>query len=591
MTMLQSYNTDLFMKKIWTRLLSDFRVTLNAPDLFRRQSDSFEIGAAKFREEKWPNKFSMPPYYFKRQYQLENLFKRYVFTDDAFTPDELVDLTRKKFLSFQESIATPIQISEISFRVCQEARKICRQVLGKYSLERHEELCRFGKRSAVSVPYTDSYLDVKVERLNGSLPHIKWFYKYLEGDHILERITRNIWRKSQRPPSVEALSLACVPKSWKADRGIMPNSVIGSFYSYGLGRYVQERLADSGLNIKTLQKKHGLYAKESSVSRFLVTGDLSSASDGPTSALINRIVPRDWFNAFKLGRVSNVLIGDGKSQLMSFMAMGIGFTFTLETLLFYSLLKAIARLSKTNGLISVYGDDLVYPRKMHKYVAVIFPQLRILMNEDKTFVDTHFRESCGSDFYHGYDVRPFQPEMVGGELDKAGYLSFLYKMYNGFTKRWDPVEIPGVLQAIIAEISAIDCKIYQVPPSFPDDSGVHVDRPNWRLPWFEPWIKVSSNPDQQSTSFLYRKQIHSVRPVLNKDIYYWERLRAIFVKDDPEVVEKYESLADRPMLLYRKIWSHRLKEREAVAVTLDKTKHSMLEQTSSTSNWAWVRQD
>lgn len=587
------YNTDSLMRNVWGMLLSDFRVTLKSDDWLQRQYSALYRSTKDFRSIGFPNKFVLTPYLFKMQYQLENLFKRYIFTDDVFNKDQLRTLTQDSFLSFQESIAKPLEITTLNHRVLQGARSICRNILGKYDPNIHMSLCQFGKRAAVDVPYTQAYLDQKIGKLNGSLAHIKWFRKYLESDKLLKRIScrasliRSRIKNREHYcgfPIISALKLSCVPKSFKTDRGIMPNSVIGSFYSYGLGRYVQERLVSVGLNIKHLQEKHGVYAKVASKTRHLVTGDLSKASDGPTAELVNRIIPRDWYNAFKNGRISNVIVDGKQSQLASFMAMGIGFTFTLETLIFYSLLKSIAKLTDTKGLISVYGDDLIYPRSMHKFVKVIFPSLRILMNDDKTFVDTHFRESCGSDYFHGVDVRPFQPEQVGGDLTKQEYVSFLYKMYNGLTKRWDPVEIPLVLSYLRSEIVYASGRILQVPPSFPADAGLHVEAPIKKkaAPWFESWSCTSFNSDLQCVKFQYLRQVHKPRKVVNEDVYYWENLRA---RETPEESHPFEPLRDNPLV------TRIGKKKKKDLFVLDKMRHSKIDQTSSISNWTRVLRD
>lgn len=586
-------NTDDLMKKIWVNLVRDFRVSLQDPTFLRRHEQCLKSGVASYRREPFPAKMGAPVYMFKCLYQMENLFKRYSFKSDLYASEELDAACKRDFLQFQADISVPKPVTPLLHMVLQEARKINKRVLGQYDLEEHYSYCRFGKRAANGVPYSDSYLDVKLGRVTGSKAHISWFKEYLKTDEGLQSAIAECRKiRSSAFPEIGTLKLALVPKSFKSRRSIIPNSVIGSFHSYGLGRLVEERLKKNArLNIRTLQQKHGVFAKQASKHKRWVTGDLSKASDGPDVALMNRLLPRSWFNQFKLGRINQVEIDGERTYMHSFMAMGIGFTFTLETLVFYSLLKSISNLTGIRGKISVYGDDLIYPREMHRFVKPIFEGLGIIMNNDKTFVDSNFRESCGSDFFHGVDVRPFQPEMEGGSLRARDYVVFCYKLLNGLLLRWDKVEIPLTFHFLLREIAATDGQVFRVPLDFPDTAGYKVA--DLSTEWYIPWDPILWNTDLQCTSFRYYRQCADYRYVEFISPYFWESMRTASKQEAPDL---FEDATDSSVVKWvrprrekknRRYISqhHKTQFLELVAAVSSKSGSKVLIQESTTTSW------
>jgi hypothetical protein len=220
--------------------------------------------------------------------------------------------------------------------------------------------------------------------------------------------------------------------------------------------------------------------------------------------------------------------------------MGNGATFPVETLVFYCLLKAIGELTGVKGTYSVYGDDLIYPSGLHRYVTAIFPQFHFRLNLDKTFVSYPFRESCGSDFYRGQDVRPYFAKGQEEVLTRVRYESWLYKVYNGLTFRWDPEEIRGTLTWILSELSMISRGICRVPPSFPDYSGVKVSSPIDKplsyahLPWKPVTIQFYSG--SRWYQFDYLTETPKKRVVRTVEPYYWLALQGL---DDDTLVEEF----------------------------------------------------
>ena len=546
------FATDDMMKKLFGNLYSDFKDYLEAPE----DHDAVKlIGSdmAKFRDHKWDRKrLNRPIGCMKRSYQLESLFKRYIFLHDKFSNQQLVELTERKFIQTQERIAAPKELTFRASRVIAAARKHVRRILGEYDPDEHMEACRFGNNAAVGHPSTRRYLDLKASGpLTGSAEHIAWFKSqlklqknYLLRDMLIE--SNPAKDLDDRYVLCDSLKLTNVEKTFKARRSIMANTLLGGFYTYGLGKVMQHRLVGEGLNIRYLQKRHRRMVLAMSKSLRLVTADLSSASDSFTIALVMALLPRKWWQVVNLGRISKVEINNKLYRLESFMTMGIGFTFQLQTLLFYCLLRGVEDCLGKRGFVSVYGDDLIYRTEIHPYVNQIFNDLGFLLNEDKTFVKESFRESCGADAYCGCDVRPFQPEGQSQLLSRKRYVCLLYKTVNGLLERWKPFEIPKTLNFLYSEILSIDPHLLQVPMKFPAYAGVRTSMIQGASPWLPPIWKVPEIAGRyQNLCFLAYCQVPETRPVTGMYIYYWNKLRtssSCYGLDSFDPYDKTESL-------------------------------------------------
>jgi hypothetical protein len=427
------------------------------------------------------------------------------------------------------------------------------------------------------------------QELTGSKDHILWFKKYLESDKTLTDVIGACVPNKDAPYEVcETLTMSKVPKSYKALRTVKPPTLIGSFYTYGLGRVIQKRLLKVKLNIRNLQRKHRKLVKLNSLTRKLVTADLSAASDSLTRELLRRLLPAKWYRVVMLGISPSVLL-DGKLYgLQSVATMGDGHTFPLQTLVFYSLLTAIGDfvMKRSKCFVSVYGDDLIYSHEIHRYVKHVFPALHLILNEDKTYARDYYRESCGSDCYRGVDVRPYCFEGESKLYTAGRFISFIYKLSNGLRERWDECEIAQTLTFLEGEILRVTEKIHQVPPSFPEGAGWRVDRPRRDI-FYEP---VFFSFVQGRWTFKYLHISNNKRVVKSQFPYFWEALRQM---KTPEVLEPWDHVADMPILKWRKtsppkyvrskITGRRLRRMEAV--TLDKVSSKVVGQTGSTSCW------
>lgn len=479
-------STDRAAKGLFRCLLSDFRLLLDDPNFCLQAEKAFEAGIPTYREYSYAEMGLVTADRYKARHQLASLLKKYSFQKDRYSDRERELKSIDAFVSHQARILP--SMDGIINPILGRARAICREILGEFS---NEEVCKavkIGSRATIGGPMHNAYPDQKfgdVRAFTSSTSCSKWFFKdYLPGDDLLKQIVSGISKIGSSDTlelnlKHDTLSLVLVPKTWKIDRVITPLTLIGLFYTYGVGRVITDRLkSGANLDITRLQEKHREYAKLYSMTRSHATADLSRASDTIYLPLLRRLLPTNWYYAIKRGICRHVVWKGSKIACNSILPMGNGFTFPLQTLVFYSLIKAVGDIMGVRGRFSVYGDDLIYPSKLHSVIVYVFSRLGITHNLEKTYVSAHFRESCGGDFYRGYDVRPFLvPNENWSDDRRTNYLCFLYKCINGLLKRWEREEIPRTIAYLESEIRIIGGTVLQVPMTYADYSGLKVRKP------------------------------------------------------------------------------------------------------------------
>ena len=447
-------------------------------------------GGITSREPEYASFNACEPYLFKRMKQVLDFDKRIIWSSDT----SFEKLSKKSFFDFkasQSEFVLPEPLSQRGNRVLSTARELCTEILGAFSYDKWFDSCSFGKRAAVGLPQRKSYLDERFDRLSGTEMQWRAFDHSLSRDMHLFRAVRE--RLTDRT-LVSEIKATAVPKSFKSARIIAPDTILGGFLSRGLGDYIRKRLEkETHIDLAKQQDRHRLWAQLASKTGFLSTIDMSKASDSFTWRHIECIVPEDWHHALDCVRSRRCNIDGSVVDLKSYMLMGSGHTFPLQTLLFYCLAEAARRLLKRNGKVSVYGDDIIVPTKIADPLIVILEELGFTINSEKSFYDepdllrpnhTFFRESCGGDYKGGVDVRPYMPEcdlQTDGQVPRNEYLAWCHKMINGLLVRWDPCEIPTVLSYLLTMVNNKKSPVCFVPAWEVDHAGVKHFLPGYLL--------------------------------------------------------------------------------------------------------------
>lgn len=371
----RAIETDSLAVNVFRSLRSDFSNLLDCPSFQSASEYALLEGISSFRNYKFPKDwYAEPVAYLKARIQLRDIFKKYRFKKDRYSDSELEKLSLDKYVAHQKFLRTVDLTHPLARKVLTEAARIVKEVLGEYSPDNTVALSRFGTKSSVGCPLALAYLDNKLSdtrAFTSSSRCANWFfYECLESDTIMvelvEKLRSDGWNLDQF--AHESLNLVFVPKSWKALRIITPLTLLSLFYSFGLGEQITRSLVNVGINLSCQQSLHRKLIKKYSINLSHVTADLSSASDSITDALLMQLLPADWYQPITRCLTSRYTYKGQTVESLSVAPMGNGLTFPLQTLVFYSITRAIGNLCGSRGLISVYGDDLIYPRRVHRYV-------------------------------------------------------------------------------------------------------------------------------------------------------------------------------------------------------------------------------
>lgn len=504
---------DQFLRSTWELMFDD----LNSSVPMKREW----FGVHSYTG---PSYRSAGPYTFKVLYQLENFFKRCIMKEDR-SFDLLASECLTAFMKDQQSYLLPNPLSWYSEQVLFRASQIVHLVLGQFEFSRLSKSSTFGKKAARGLPLRKSYLDNRVKTLTGTSVQWEWFKACLNDDIHLNRAIRASFKDYQEVMDIDVVP---VPKSFKAARIIAPDTVLGGFLSRGLGDYIREELERwTHIDLAKQQARHRSEAQKASKDGKRATIDMSKASDSFTMEHVLALMPDSWHGVIEAVRTP-IGVVDRESDpkrvsLRSAMLMGSGHTFPLQTLLFYSLAKAVVELSGSKAKVDVYGDDIMLPSKFAPRFYTVMRELGFTINVDKSFHEGHFRESCGGDYLAGLDVRPFMPEYETKVItQKNEYVAFVHKVYNGLLERWSLYELPRTFNYIIAHLLAIRSIPAVVPYHEPPDSGLYAVMPELAGSIVQ---MPRVNPETQLLE--YKKLVARARrrKPRTERIYYWYSLR------------------------------------------------------------------
>jgi hypothetical protein len=210
-------------------------------------------------------------------------------------------------------------------------------------------------------------------------------------------------------------SVTFVPKSAKTDRPIAVEPRWNIFFQKGMGRYIRNRLKHFGVNLdhQGLNQALAIYGSHSGK---YATIDLASASDTVSKEVVLALLPDPWLDILAAMRSPAYhLDGEWKSY-SKWSSMGNGYTFELESLLFWALCSSV------HEDVSVYGDDLIVPTQTFDAIVRVLEVCGFSVNPDKSFVSGPFRESCGQDAFLGTPVTPIYWKEA---LDEQGTLTLV----------------------------------------------------------------------------------------------------------------------------------------------------------------------
>lgn len=414
---------------------------------------------------------------FRKDYLLYNYLRKYVALDSGVDTKE-VALAKWRLAEEQNAMTNKTLKSgtylgyEVESAILRARLKIAR-LLGDFSFAKVLNGCGMGpgatfdmsRRARPGIKYS-----LPISVTGGALTLAKawlehdlhWFssgtgvmpdgsYSVLENNFIV----------------VDGNKMTTVPKDSSTDRVICIEPTFNLFFQKGVGRYLRRKLMGSGVNLDDQSRNQDL-ARIAYGSGY-ATIDLSSASDTISVELVKTLLPLDWWLYLDSIRSPKTRILNEWVKTEKFSSMGNGFTFELETLIFWALCP--------EGVTdhAVYGDDIICNQsKASEYIAVL-EGVGFKINRAKSFVDGPFFESCGKHFFEGMDVSPcFQKECVSTSSALVRAHNRLFKIHN----RVHGPEIERSPELCAADVffKAYKHKLKPFVPHTADDRGFHTYR-------------------------------------------------------------------------------------------------------------------
>lgn len=371
---------------------------------------------------------------FQKDYQAVSYIKKCILNDS----DSRAKMALEKFLEAEaECLTTNLLLRErlrknkVFSGIVHTAARIVSGILGAVpDLATHSFRFGPGATSAVNglkVNIPGKFNKGNLQCTRGAIPLVERMFLhnpllyaaktglYVEGPASVARPTFDM---------VNYNSLTFVPKNGKVDRCICIEPDMNVPLQLMAGRYIRHRLLLAGVDLRKQQSVNARFAKIGSQDGSYSTIDLSSASDSIAIAIVAELLPFGWFDLLSnlrspFTRYKDCNGTDTYIENEKFSSMGNGFTFELETLLFFALAKACTIHLECNEPVNVYGDDIIVPTRVAPVLLDVLRMAGFTPNEEKTFVTGPFRESCGQDFFLGIAVRPiFLKEIPKHEVDK-----------------------------------------------------------------------------------------------------------------------------------------------------------------------------
>lgn len=236
------------------------------------------------------------------------------------------------------------------------------------------------------------------------------------------------WDRLNHVHAEPANRVVTVPKSAKTDRVIAIEPGLNIFVQKAFGTAIRRRLKRYGIDLND-QSINQKFARYGSRRGHLATVDFSAASDTISIEIVRDLLPPRWFLLLDSCRSRFGLIDSSRVVYEKFSSMGNGFTFELESLIFWSLAFATCEhLGLDKSGLSVYGDDVILPNDAYAVYHRVMSYAGFKINESKSFSSSPYRESCGKHYWDGVDISPiFFKKRINHEVD-------VYKLANSIRR-------------------------------------------------------------------------------------------------------------------------------------------------------------
>lgn len=338
-----------------------------------------------------------------------------------------------------------------------------------------------------------------------------------------------------------ASKLLTVPKDAKTNRTICAEPTGNIYLQKGVGKYLRSRLMRWSINLDE-QSNNQQYAALAAEHGY-ATLDLKAASDTISIAVVKLLCPPDMFSVLNaLRSPAYQLDAGGESRFHKFSSMGNGFTFELESAIFFAVCKAVSEVAGCQGPVSVYGDDIIVDQSIAHRVIHALEVFGFTVNDDKSFISGRFFESCGKHYFDGFDVTPVYQKHEVGTKSSLEYIRMVNRLFTLSTvagndrlsqlwRRWFDAR-PKCFSDAVQPASLTFDAAFQVPlEEF--DGQCHVIY-GMRINWIKPIGR---------------------RPQVGDVAFYYKGLRSIGNLDKPATNGQYHLRPRRNVVKWKKVSS------------------------------------
>lgn len=395
--------------------------------------------------------------------------------------------------------------------------------LGAITMATIEVAARFGPGRSVGLGEKPTLLYFKVgdSVQTASSPFIRSWYEssvsYNPLCEAAEMARKARWGEAQ----LESVgNLTFVPKSYASKRIVVTEPSLNTYFQLGLGKEMERVLRrETGIDLSLQPSLNQEMARKGSIDQSFSTMDLTQCSDYISLPLAEFMFPPSLVRWMKILRTPSVKFpkqyGGEVVKLSMLSTMGNGFTFPMQTVLLSALVLGVYDTLgiQAGGYSSrnwgVFGDDIIVTPDAFHLLANVLATLGLQVNYDKSFDTGPFRESCGTDWFEGTEVRGVYLRRYDSDQD-------LFSCFNRLAIWGARHNIPltNTLALVLAQIRGT-CNVIPpdenfesgvmspLPPCEADENGVwhyHAYVPKLDSFTFEPWEEYSSGIITASSS-------------------------------------------------------------------------------------------
>lgn len=416
---------------------------------------------------------AIDPIVYMKDSQAVALFKKSTYLESGHN---LAEEAKKNFFKVEKELQAfnkskkdnPFYVSTIY-----TASRIMRNLLGPVP-EMSELKTSFTPGATYSKRAGDATLAAKLSDCLDVTPHAKpYLLSWLGSDPAIFNAYRDL-----KIIEVPGGKFATVQKDFRKDRAMDVQPLGNMLLQRGLGLHIKSRLPRVGIYISTGQSDHKALLEFDQDA--WATIDQSDASNRISWSLVKDLLPLDWYLLLNSVRTKRTLVDGVWHDLELFMSQGNGFTFELQTAIFYCLIQAMhinAHGKKT--VVSVYGDDVIVPVHHGKLVVDSLDIFGLKVNTEKSYISGPFKESCGFDTLSGRSVRPiylkeFEQHETIYYVQLCNFIKRVYD-YLSFGNHYNLSECRAWKRSL-SHINS-DSRLFG-PPSLGDNTIVTLSKPD-----------------------------------------------------------------------------------------------------------------